>query len=401
VSLIASTLSGVGEPLTTAGHDTFAAIAEAIAGSGISLTDPGALTALIDGVAQSEGLTLSSALASDVATILSASNAALDHVAQTDTTGAALLADTAGVEKLIQGTASTAFAQAAGNAAPVASFAFQFTSADGLIFGAEAGQHALVLTGTPGNDILAGSLTADNIIEGKAGNDALSGGVGNDAFVFNFDVAQQTEILYVPVTQHHHDFVSLADVTSLVFDDMTYSRPALNAAITAWKNWDTVLTAYADSQRDNTGGDHFTAFTNTNPGKGKAIGGGGTVGTIELIDGYFHDYDTTTLQKETMTVTTVTGDGFDTITNFANPSLTVTNGGAGTDTLVFKGLSTDTTAANYWGNWVDSTSASGNTTIHIHDVANHGADVAAVTLTGVTTDVGTLVHGGAIVFASR
>jgi len=97
----------------------------------------------------------------------------------------------------------------------------------------------------------------------------------------------------------------------------------------------------------------------------------------------------------------VSGDGSDTITNFANPSLTVTNGGAGTDSLLFKGLSADATAANYWGNWLDSTSSGGNTTIHVHDVANHGADVAAITLAGVATDVGTLVHNGTIAFASR
>src|SRR6185437_329900 len=80
-------------------------------------------------------------------------------------------ADTAGVEKLVQGTASSAFAQAAGNAAQVNSFAFQFTGVDGVTLGAVAGQQALVFTGTPGNDILVGSPTGNNIIEGKAGND--------------------------------------------------------------------------------------------------------------------------------------------------------------------------------------------------------------------------------------
>jgi hypothetical protein len=397
VSLITSALAGAGAAFTEAEQDTFAAIADAIAGPGLDLTDPAALTALIDGIAQSEGVTLSPAMASDVATILSTGNAALDHVAQRDATGAALLADTAGIEKLIQGTASSAFAQAGGDPTKVDSFAVQFTSADGLVFGAVAGQHALVLTGTPGDDILVGSRMGNNIIQGKAGNDVLTGGLGNDAFVFNFDVEQQTEIKYVPVTQHHHDFVSLANVTSVVVDDTIYYRPALSAAITAWKTWDDALTAYADSRRDNTGGDHFAPFTNTNPGRGR----GGTVGTIQLIDGYYHDYDTTTLQKQTVTVTTVAGDGFDSITNFANPSLTVANGGAGADTMLFKGLSAGAGAINYWGNWLDSTSSGGNTTIHVHDVANHGADVAAITLAGVATDVGTLVHDGAIAFASR
>src|SRR5262249_46501045 len=52
VSLIASTLSAVGVPLETAGHDTFAAIADAIAGGDLDLSDRKALATLIDEVAQ-------------------------------------------------------------------------------------------------------------------------------------------------------------------------------------------------------------------------------------------------------------------------------------------------------------------------------------------------------------
>ena len=97
-------------------------------------------------------------------------------------------------------------------------------------------------------------------------------------------------------------------------------------------------------------------------------------------------------------MTNVAGEGFDTITNFANQAFTVTNGGGGNDVLLFNGLSNDPTAANYWGNVLSSTTANGNTTIHVHDVADGGADVSSITLLGVTTDVASLVQKGAIQF---
>jgi hypothetical protein len=164
----------------------------------------------------------------------------------------------------------------------------------------------------------------------------------------------------------------------------TYFKPALTGSITAWNNWNAELTSWANSQPDNTGGDHFSSFTNANPG------GKHTVGTIQLIDGYFHDSNTA--------VTNVAGEGFDTITNFANQAFAVTNGGGGNDVLLFNGLSNDPTAANYWGNVLSSTTANGNTAIHVHDVADGGADVSSITLLGVTTDVASLVQKGAIQF---
>jgi len=42
----------------------------------------------------------------------------------------------------------------------------------------------------------------------------------------------------------------------------------------------------------------------------------------------------------------------------------------------------------------------GNTTIHVHDVADGGADVSSITLLGVTMDVASLVQKGAIQFDS-
>ena len=249
------------------------------------------------------------------------------------------------------------------------------SSADGVTLTSHAGLTELDITGTSHDDTLIGSLTAKNVIDAGAGNDLMSGGSADDSFVFDFSVSQHTE--------SHHDFVSLAHVNSVTLGGTTYVEPALTGSITAWKVWDNALTTYANSQADNTGGDQFTAFTNSNPVAKNE-------GSIKLIDGYFHDYNAT--------VTNVAGEGFDTITNFANPAFTVTNGGGGNDVLLFNGLSNDPTAANYWVNVLSSTTANGNTTIHVHDVADSGADVSSITLLGVTTDVTSLVQKGAIQF---
>ncbi len=201
------------------------------------------------------------------------------------------------------------------------------SSADGVTLTAHAGLADLAITGTDADNILIGSATANNTIDGKLGDDLMTGGSADDTFVFDFSVSQHTDF--------HHDFVSLADVTSVTLGDITYSRPASTASITAWSNWNAELTSWANSRPDNTGGDDFSSFTNANPV-------GKHTGTIQLIDGYFHDHNTT--------VTNVAGEGFDTITNFANQAFTVTNGGGGNDVLLFNGLSNDPTAANYWGN---------------------------------------------------
>jgi hypothetical protein len=253
------------------------------------------------------------------------------------------------------------------------------SSADGVTLTSHAGLTEFDISGTSHDDTLIGSLTAKNVIDAGAGNDLMSGGSADDTFVFDFSVSQHTEF--------HHDFVSLADVTSVTLGGTTYVKPALTGSIAAWSHWNAELTSWANSQSDNTGGDQFASFTNQNPG-GKQ--GANTVGTIQLIDGYFHDHNTT--------VTNVAGEGFDTVTNFANQAFTVTNGGGGNDALLFNGLSNDPTAANYWGNVLSSTTANGNTTIHVHDVADGGADVSSITLLGVTTDVASLVQKGAIQF---
>jgi hypothetical protein len=254
------------------------------------------------------------------------------------------------------------------------------TSADGVTLTSHAGLGELDIAGTAHDDTLIGSASANNVINGEGGNDIMTGGAADDTFMFDFSVHQET--------MQHHDFISLADVTSVTIDDATYFRPAPTASITAWNNWNSELTSWANTQPDNTGGDDFSSFTNRNPG-GKHSAN--TVGTIQLIDGYFHDYTTT--------LTDVSASGFDTITNFANSALTTTNGAAGNDVLLFDGLSADPTAANYWGNCLSSTTENGNTTIHIHDVLNNGADVSAITLDGVTTDVASLVNNHVIGFS--
>src|SRR6185312_2605488 len=253
------------------------------------------------------------------------------------------------------------------------------TSADGVTLASHAGLGELDIAGTAHDDTLIGSASANNVINGEGGNDIMTGGAADDTFMFDFSVHQET--------MQHHDFISLADVTSVTIDDATYFRPAPTASITAWNNWNSELTSWANTQPDNTGGDDFSSFTNRNPG-GKHSAN--TVGTIQLIDGYFHDYTTS--------LTDVSASGFDTITNFANSVLTTTNGAAGNDVLLFDGLSADPTAANYWGNCLSSTTENGNTTIHIHDVLNNGADVSAITLDGVTTDVASLVNNHVIGF---
>jgi hypothetical protein len=251
------------------------------------------------------------------------------------------------------------------------------SSADGVTLTSHAGLGELDISGTAHDDTLIGSATSANVIDAGAGNDTMSGGAADDSFVFDFSVSQHTEF--------HHDFVSLANLTSVAIGSAIYFKPAPTASITAWQVWDNALTTYANNQADNTGGDHFTAFTNSNPVAKND-------GTIKLIDGYFHDYNAP--------VTDLAGSGFDTITNFANQALSGTNSGGGNDGLLFNGLSGDQTALNYWGNWLSSTTANGNTTIDFHDVAHHGADIASITLTGVTTDVATLVHDGIIKFGT-
>jgi VCBS repeat-containing protein len=112
VEMIASALSGTGAPFTHALQDAFAALAAALDATGINLSDKSALSSLITQVAHTENLSLATGVADTVASIIAAGTAALDHVLQTDSPGAQLLSDVAGVELVEQGAASTAITNA-------------------------------------------------------------------------------------------------------------------------------------------------------------------------------------------------------------------------------------------------------------------------------------------------
>ncbi|WP_208867935.1 matrixin family metalloprotease, partial [Mesorhizobium delmotii] len=105
VSLIGAALSGAGGELGAGLKDAFSAIAEAIKGSALNLTDHAAVTVLITGVAQTEHVNLTPSFVSDLATMIVALNKALDDKGATET-GQALLDDTAAIELFSQGAAS-------------------------------------------------------------------------------------------------------------------------------------------------------------------------------------------------------------------------------------------------------------------------------------------------------
>jgi autotransporter passenger strand-loop-strand repeat protein len=112
VSLIASALVGGGGTFGTGAQDAFSAIAAAIGGSGINLSDKVDVNVLISGIAQSEGLTLGQDVIDSVAAIIAGSNAVMYQKQQDDGTGDALLSDVAAIERVIQGSASNAIQQA-------------------------------------------------------------------------------------------------------------------------------------------------------------------------------------------------------------------------------------------------------------------------------------------------
>jgi VCBS repeat-containing protein len=82
---------------------------------------------LITQVAHTENISLGSGVADSVASVIAAGNAALDHVLQTDQPGAQLLGDVAGVELVMQGAASSAITNAAGNPTQLQTVANLFT----------------------------------------------------------------------------------------------------------------------------------------------------------------------------------------------------------------------------------------------------------------------------------
>lgn len=120
VEMIASAMAGAaGIAFTQAYADVFAALAGNIdalsAGQTINLSDHATVTALINGVAQAEHVTLRSGVADTLATVIAASNAVLDQKLAADNAGAILLSDVAGVELVAQGTELAAIQSAIAN----------------------------------------------------------------------------------------------------------------------------------------------------------------------------------------------------------------------------------------------------------------------------------------------
>jgi VCBS repeat-containing protein len=111
-SLVASTLVAAGGEFSSGVKETFAAIAAAISGSGISLTNEAQVSALVTAAAQADGLVLGQGVADSVASIIVASNTLLDQKAQSGATGDELLNNIAAIERAVQGTASNAIQQA-------------------------------------------------------------------------------------------------------------------------------------------------------------------------------------------------------------------------------------------------------------------------------------------------
>ncbi|UPJ96392.1 HYR domain-containing protein [Bradyrhizobium sp. 172] len=112
VSLIASTLVAAGGDFSGGVKEALAAIAAAIDGLGVNLTNEAQLKALVLAAAQADGLSLDQGIADSVASITVATNTLLDHKAQGGATGDALLNAIAALERVVQGTASNAIQQA-------------------------------------------------------------------------------------------------------------------------------------------------------------------------------------------------------------------------------------------------------------------------------------------------
>jgi VCBS repeat-containing protein len=197
VEMIASALAGAGGAFTPSLQAAFSALASALGGAGINLGDKTALSTLITQVAHTENLSLGNGVADSVASVISAGNAALDHVLQTDQPGSQLLSDAAGVELVMQGAASTAITNAAGSPTQLQTIANLFTGtnlseliAQGQTETQNPGQDLgpIAFNGsatTDQNTVLKGAVSAFDLV-GNSITYALEGSAPTD-MAFNSD----------------------------------------------------------------------------------------------------------------------------------------------------------------------------------------------------------------------
>jgi VCBS repeat-containing protein len=173
VEMLASALAGAGGSFLPSLQAAFASLASALDGTGINLSDKTALSALITQVAKTESVTLGQGIVDNVASIIAAGNAAHDHVLQTDQPGAQLLSDAAGVELVMEGAASTALTNAAGNSSQLQSLANLFTGTNLATLIAQAQSE----TQNPGQDLgpiaFNGTTTTDQNTVVKASVSAI------------------------------------------------------------------------------------------------------------------------------------------------------------------------------------------------------------------------------------
>ena len=114
VAVIAASLAGAGGAFDVAMRDTFGAIANAINGSALDLTDETTHAAMIAQIAQAENVMLGAGVAASIASVIAAGNTSLDLLLQTALNGDQLLQGTAAIELVMQGTVAAAVAQAGG-----------------------------------------------------------------------------------------------------------------------------------------------------------------------------------------------------------------------------------------------------------------------------------------------
>lgn len=218
------------------------------------------------------------------------------------------------------------------------------------------------LYGEAGDDQLDGGR-GDDLLVGGLGNDELTGGSGNDSFFFNFTVNSSGS--WVTQTASFRDG----------------STPSANADAVAWNNylnqlaaWRLEMLAQTGQTDENTDLDD-TAVLTTSTKK---------AGTI-VLGSVAYDNDYQWQEWVGSSSVTITGEGHDTVLDWTT----------GNDKLVLKGLSNDSGATNYWGNFLSSDSdVDGKTVISF----GTGADAGSITLIGTDMSLADLVAGGHVLW---